>query len=205
MERKSKNNAKKGTLERVIGWTLPFLNKYDALGEAEKLIAEDTSVQETQLSREEVAYYLEQSHSGYNKALRYSAILADTLDRTGFVTGQIFAEASGSVLGGFPGIAANISEESLEMIPKIPALTLLLAKNSNRSEAYRLMKLELVSAAVPVAGDIFVDLGNRYLKAADKAIRKEAKEKILNQRQPIKELERKSHDLSLRSLLLDAQ
>ncbi len=87
---------KVGTLKKVVGHALPFLEKYDALGEA-RILLEDSEINERGLNEEEVAQYLVRSQR-QNRILYNLGKFADSADRVTSTAGPML-EGIASLIG----------------------------------------------------------------------------------------------------------
>lgn len=166
-------------LRKVIDYFLPFMDKYDALGEAESLL-KDPDVSKTGIEVQTVARYLDSANRNMYRGLMRTAKFADTADRLTSTVGAV-AEAVGLGFGIAPGFLANGGEEAIEMFAKAPALIQLYMSKYGRDLIPKILAVEAATFAAPVLGDVADIATNLYVGAAYRVIREDTKDRILEE------------------------
>ncbi|MFH1276460.1 MAG: hypothetical protein ABIH82_05095 [Candidatus Woesearchaeota archaeon] len=161
----------------LLKTALPFLQEYDALSEADKLL-KDKEIQRCSITREEIADYLTIAKEEYKVAMGLSKV-ADTSDRWISVAGAIM-ESAGMSAGIAPGFIMNLVEEAGELVFKLPILGYLAFNPEHRGRATGLVIREAATAGLPILGDIYDAGTNRYINTVKEIIRAEARSKILS-------------------------
>jgi hypothetical protein len=167
-----------GVAADVVRYAIPFLIEYDPMREAEKLLKSDVDVADTSISVVDAAQYLAVSHAKYSRLFTYGKV-ADTADRLTSIVGMA-VESIGTFFGVAPGVAANIIEETVEMVAKVPFIYEAYKDLNTRSKLPLLLALETLTFGVPVGGDVFDAVTNMYVRTAYQAIREDAVAKILS-------------------------
>jgi len=177
----SKGLQKVSAARNAVGYLLPFLDRYDAMGEAEQALKELKEIDPRAaagIQQGELAALLNELYETKYKGMMYASRFADTADRLTSLVGGI-AEAFGVLAGGLPGVAASIGEDTVEMILKIPAYAFLAANPNGRRKIPQLIGIEALTYT-PVIGDIYDSLTNLYIRTTKELIREEAIDGILN-------------------------
>lgn len=165
---------KKSFVRKAVDYALPFLDKYDPLSEAEKLL-EDVDIARKDPTVEELVPYLIRGRYKH-KPLVNAAKVADTADKFTSIAGAVL-EFVGVGFGAAPGFATNGVEEAAEMIFKLPFY--LICRHDNPTKIPWLLTQEAATMAAPVAGDAYDMLRNNYMKTAHETIRESAKSEFL--------------------------
>lgn len=168
--------TRKAFTQKVYEYFLPFLDEPDYNGMTKSLLA-DAEISKLGLNAEEVLSYVVESYDA-NRWLRRSGMLADSVDRLTSIV-SMGVEAAGTALGVAPGYMANISEETIEMIFKIPFLAILLSRKEDRHRANSLILAEAATYVLPGVGDLFDIVSNMYMKTAYQATEERARQRIL--------------------------
>ena len=161
-------------LKQVVDYVIPFMNKYDVYAETD-LLCKDPEL--SGIGASAVLESVTNSYEKHRRLLTYAKI-GDTADRVTSTIGVVL-ETIGVSLGVIPGFSSNLVEEAVEMAAKIPAIAYLAKNPCTRSHAYNLIGIEAMTAMVPIGGDVYDILTNRYMRAAYDVIRQEAKQELL--------------------------
>ncbi len=161
---------------KAVDYILPFLDEYDAVGEAKSLL-NDNDVRYMGLDVSEVKMYLTDSKVKYN-VLFNLAKLADTFDR---ITSSVGIVAKTAALPGIiSAIIAHVGEESIEFAAKLPFFLYLAHHKEHRHRIPGLLFRELGTSVIPVVGDAYDIITNLYMRTAYDIIRDDAKQNILS-------------------------
>jgi len=163
----------------TVSYVLPFLEKYDPEKQAEILLA-DFEVANIGITKNEAATYLSDSYQKHKRLFAY-AKLADTADRLTSLAG-LFVETAGLYLGIVPGFMANLNEELVEMIFKVPFITSITINPAARHKFLPVLAKEAATFGLPVAGDLYDASTNLYMRTANDIIMNNAKQNILSER-----------------------
>lgn len=154
----------------ITGYFIPLLSKFDINKETRWLARNLRTANVTEVRR-----CLEESHNKYRN-LVFLGQIADTADRfTSVIGGTI--ETIASFFGVVPGFIANAGEEVIELLIKAPFLAYL-TKDNHRDKVYGLMAREVATVALPVVGDVYDVLTNKYVSTAYDVIREDARNRL---------------------------
>jgi hypothetical protein len=186
---------RRNTLEHITHiarWALPLFCCYPADEQADKLLAEDSSLSYLyslgEISHSSICDHLSQSKENY-KTLLNCARLADMDNLPSIIS--MAAEVVGFSAGAAPGFAYNLGEEAIETIVTIPFYVALYCTpaawpifNTMSHPALRKICMstgfigaDMISSLIPFVGE-YVDARSIYVNAVHRFIRQEASSAI---------------------------
>ncbi|MBW2967531.1 hypothetical protein KY362_03520 [Candidatus Woesearchaeota archaeon] len=173
----TKKFKKVGWFMKKVGWIIPIIMPYNYRWEANRLM-EDPEIRDSDLDVEDVIDSVRMSKARYNTAL-VLAKWSDVVDRASSIIGLLLEAGTAVETFGIGSVIANIPEEAVELLLKIPFLSYVYKKfPEHRGKVYQLAGVE-AATFIPALGDIYDMLTNMYVHTVHDFIRDDAKARLL--------------------------